>query len=172
IILDNQLFTTIENKYFQQIIKLLNSNTTILVGDTIRNNIIKSFEDESININCLLQSVLEKLSFAIDLQSILLDFINLHSSYSEENLCNAFVSSYCEFGILPKIFIITNDDVTNNDIFIQQLENICYNENIAFNTIKSHFKIRSSLQHYEQFMRQVKAASLENCNLILDIKTR
>ncbi|CAG8690565.1 2244_t:CDS:2, partial [Cetraspora pellucida] len=245
-ILDNQPFTTVENKHFQQMIKLLNPNATIPVGDTIRNDIIKSFEDESINIKCLLQSVPGKLSFAIDvwtsaniysfftitvhwiskdwkLQNILLDFINLHGPHSGENLCDAFVSSCREFGILLKIFMITSDNATNNDTFMQHLETICYNENIAFNAIESHcrcvayvinlavqdilkqlkagkaqtenaifdnmntpimagniilklrklvVKIRSSPQHREQFMRQVKAVGLENCNLILDIKTR
>ncbi|CAG8742614.1 997_t:CDS:1, partial [Racocetra fulgida] len=33
-------------------------------------------------------------------------------------------------------------------------------------------KIRSLPQCREQFMHQVKAASLNNCNLILNIKTR
>ncbi|CAG8809415.1 29447_t:CDS:2, partial [Racocetra persica] len=61
----NQPFTTVENKHFRQMIKLLNPNTTIPVGDTIRNDIIKSFEDESINIKCLLQNK--------DLQSLQLD---------------------------------------------------------------------------------------------------
>ncbi|CAG8796190.1 12516_t:CDS:2, partial [Dentiscutata erythropus] len=196
IVLDNQPFTAVENKHFRKMIKLLNPIATIPTGDTIRNNIIKSYKDESIDIKFLLQ---------------------------RENLCDAFVSSCHEFGILPKIFTITSDNATNNDTFMQHLENICYNENIAFNAVESHcrcvahiinlvvqdilkqfkageaqtenaildnintpimagdiipklrklvVKIRSSPQRRERFMRQVKAAGLENCNLILDIKTR
>ncbi|CAI2197997.1 3499_t:CDS:1, partial [Funneliformis geosporum] len=36
------------------------------------------------------------------LQNNLLDFINLYGSYSDENLCNVFVKSCNEFGILAK----------------------------------------------------------------------
>ncbi|CAG8677747.1 26144_t:CDS:2 [Dentiscutata erythropus] len=79
---------------------LLNPNATISKGDTIRNDIIKSYEDESIVIKSLLQII----------QDILKQF--------------------------------------------------------------KAVKIRSLPQRHEQFMRQVRAAGLENCNLILDIKTR
>ncbi|CAG8787808.1 15736_t:CDS:2, partial [Racocetra persica] len=216
----NQPFTTVENKHFRQMIKLLNPNATIPVEDTIRNDIIKSFKDESINIKCLLQSAPGKLSFAIDvwtsaniysffaitvywiskdwkLQSILLDFINLHGPYSGENLCDAFVSSCREFGILPKIFTITSDNATNNNIAFNAVESYCrciahiinlavqdilkqfkagkaqtenaifdnmntpiMAENIILNLRKLVVKIRSSPQRREQFMRQVKAATL------------
>ncbi|CAG8742668.1 16767_t:CDS:2 [Cetraspora pellucida] len=174
-------------------LKLLNPNATIPVGDTIRNDIIKSFKDESINIKCLLQSVLGKLSFAIDvwtsaniyfyfaitvhwiskdwkLQNILLDFINLHGSHSGENLCDAFVSSCCEFGILPKIFTITSDNTTNNDTFMQHLETICYNENIAFNTIESHCRCVAHIINLtmQDILKQFKAGKAQTKNAIFD----
>ncbi|CAG8811475.1 12257_t:CDS:2 [Cetraspora pellucida] len=149
-------------------IKLLNPNATIPVEDTIRNNIIKSFKDKSIKIKYLLQSVPGKLSFAIDV--ILLDFINLHGPYSGENLCDAFVSSCCEFKIILKIFTITSNNATNNDTFMQHLKNIYYNENITFNAVESHCRYIAHIINLamQDILKQFKAGKAQTENAIFN----
>ncbi|CAG8646132.1 15255_t:CDS:2 [Cetraspora pellucida] len=147
IVLDSLLFITTESKHFQQIIKLLNPNAHVPIGDTVKNDIMSNFENKHMNMKCLLQNVLEKLLFTIDtwmlvnidsffsitvhwisenweLKNTLLDFINLCSPYSGENLCNTFVESCCKFGFLTKVFAITSDNVTSNDTFMKHLEHV------------------------------------------------
>jgi hypothetical protein len=41
-----------------------------------------------------------------ELQDSLLDFIDLSGPHSGENLCNAFVKSCSEFGILEKVNLL------------------------------------------------------------------
>jgi hypothetical protein len=48
IITDDQPFTTLENKYFQQMIKFLNPNALIPSADTLKKNIMEIFEKEQI----------------------------------------------------------------------------------------------------------------------------
>ncbi|GBC00584.1 hypothetical protein RclHR1_03900001 [Rhizophagus clarus] len=107
------------------------------------------------------------------LQDSLLDFIDLSGSHSGKNLCNAFVKSCQEFGILEKIFAITSDNASNNDTFIKYLENVCHYcciahiMNIALR--KLIVKIQLSPQRKKKFARQAEAAGLKKINLILDI---
>ncbi|CAG8790999.1 15313_t:CDS:2, partial [Cetraspora pellucida] len=133
------------NKHFQQIIKLLNPNTHVPTDNTVKNDIMSNFENEHMNMKCLLQNVPEKLSFTIDtwtlvnvdlffgitvhwisenweLKNTLLDFINLSGPHSGENLCGAFVESCYEFGILTKVFAIMSNNATNNNTFMKHLE--------------------------------------------------
>jgi hypothetical protein len=46
IIADDQPFTTPENKHFQHMIKVLNSDAIVPTADTIKKDIIESFEEE------------------------------------------------------------------------------------------------------------------------------
>jgi hypothetical protein len=44
--MDDQPFTTVENIHFQNMVKLLNPNTLIPKADTIKKDIMESFEEE------------------------------------------------------------------------------------------------------------------------------
>ena len=55
IITDDQPFTTFENKYFQQMIKFLNSDALISSADTLKKNIMKIFEMEQIKMKKFFQ---------------------------------------------------------------------------------------------------------------------
>ncbi|CAG8697217.1 811_t:CDS:2, partial [Cetraspora pellucida] len=210
IVLDNQPFTTCENKSFQQMIRLLNPHALISTGDTIKNNIIKCFKEEHINIMHLYQDIPGKISFALNswtstnvysflaitghwitkdwvLQNSLLDFMNILGPHSGENLCDAFIKSCNELGILSKLFVITSDNATNNNTLMKYLQDICRNilkclkadnvqaENDILNNISSPVtageiipklcklvvKICSSPQHRERFLCQAQVAALE-----------
>ncbi|GES89950.1 zinc finger BED domain-containing protein RICESLEEPER 2-like [Rhizophagus clarus] len=77
----------------------------------------------------------------------LLDFIKLSGPHSGENICNAFVKSCDDFGILEKIFAITSDNTTNNDTFMKYLEN-------------------TSVQ---DILKQIKAGEAETEDVILEM---
>src|SRR5215216_4942682 len=55
IITDDQPFTMLENKYFQQMIKFLNSDALIPSADTLKKNIMKIFEMEQKKMKKLFQ---------------------------------------------------------------------------------------------------------------------
>ncbi|CAG8810889.1 18398_t:CDS:2, partial [Racocetra persica] len=150
VISDSQLFTTLENIHFHRLVKLLNLHALVPREDTIRNDIIKSFEEERRKLIILFQNIPGKISFAIDvwtlpnaysflaitahwitnnweLKNILIDFIDLMGPHSGENLCNAFVRCCRELGILTKMFAITSDNATNNDTFMRCVQDILKN---------------------------------------------
>jgi hypothetical protein len=55
---DDQPFTTLENKYFRKMIKLLNSNAIIPSADTIKNDVLESFKVEQKRMRELFQVIL------------------------------------------------------------------------------------------------------------------
>ncbi|CAG8737180.1 27045_t:CDS:1 [Racocetra persica] len=122
---------------------------------------MKCFEEEHTNIIDLYQSIPGKISFALDcwtstniysflaitghwitqdweLQSSLIDFVNISGPHSGENLCNAFVKSCNKLEILSKLFAITSDNATNNDTLMKYLEDIYRSKNILFDANKFH----------------------------------
>ncbi|CAB4490884.1 unnamed protein product [Rhizophagus irregularis] len=130
IIADDQPFTTVENIHFRNVVKVLNSDALVPKADTIKNDINESFDEERKKRKILLQKIPGRISFALDawtsingygflaitahwitknwkLCDSLLDFIKLSGPHSGENICNAFVKSCDDFGILEKIFAIT-----------------------------------------------------------------
>ncbi|CAG8720917.1 16820_t:CDS:2, partial [Cetraspora pellucida] len=150
VISDSQPFMTLENIHFRHLVKLLNPYALVPRGDIIRNDIIKSFEEEHRKLIILFQNILGKILFAIDvwtssnaysflaitahwitnnwkLKNILIDFIDLMGPHSEENLCNAFVRCCYKLGILTKMFAITSDNATNNDTFMKCMQEILKN---------------------------------------------
>ncbi|CAG8704200.1 1210_t:CDS:2, partial [Ambispora leptoticha] len=104
------------------------------------------------------------------LQDELLDFINLSGPHSGENLCEAFVKSCHEFGILTKIFTITSDNASNNDTFMKYLEIICEEENISFNAINSHCRCIAHIINLvvQDILKQIKAGEAQTEDNILD----
>jgi hypothetical protein len=58
IISDDQPFTTLENKCYRQMVKLLNPDALVPSADTIKSDIIKSFEEEQGKMKKLFQVIL------------------------------------------------------------------------------------------------------------------
>ncbi len=128
-----------------------------------------------------------------ELQDSLLDFIDLSGPHSGENLCNAFVKSCCEFGILEKvnfqydiyfnlknhtnkivyyfqIFAITSDNASNNDTLMRYLETICQNEGIPFDAVNSHCRCIAHIMNIivQDILKQLKAGEAQTEDFILD----
>ena len=141
----------------------------------------------------LFQNVLGMISFALDvwtspnvysflaitahwitedweLKDTLIDFVDLSGPHSEENLCNAFVASCRELGILPKIFAITSDNATNNDSFMKYLEDICKDENIPFDATGSRCRCIAHIINIavQDILKHFKAGEAQTENNILN----
>ncbi|GBC48852.2 zinc finger BED domain-containing protein RICESLEEPER 2-like [Rhizophagus irregularis DAOM 181602=DAOM 197198] len=186
-VIDNdQLFTILENKYFCQMIKILNSDALVLSANTIKNDILESFNVEQKKIKELFQGIPERISFALNswtsmngyaflaitthwitkdwrLQDKLLDFIDLSGLHSGENLCNAFVKSCHEFRILAKVFAVISDNASNNITFMKHLEDVCHKENIFFNAINSHCRCLAHIINLvvQEILKQLKAGEAQ-----------
>ncbi|CAG8705943.1 8758_t:CDS:2, partial [Racocetra persica] len=66
VISDSQPFMTLENIHFCHLVKLLNPHVLVPRGDTIRTDIIKSFEEKRRKLIILFQNIPGKISFVID----------------------------------------------------------------------------------------------------------
>lgn len=55
---DDQLFITLENKYFQKIINILNLDTLVSSADIIKNDILESFKVKQKKMSKLFQVIL------------------------------------------------------------------------------------------------------------------
>jgi hypothetical protein len=75
IITDDQPFTMLENKYFRQMIKFLNSNALIPSADTAKKDIMEIFEMEQIKMKMLFQVSLKFMFKYIFLKNI---YFKLH----------------------------------------------------------------------------------------------
>ncbi|UZO24738.1 uncharacterized protein OCT59_017032 [Rhizophagus irregularis] len=180
---DDQPFTTLENKYFRQMIKLVNSDLLVSSADTLKNDILESSKVEQKKIKELFQSVPEALDSWISMN-------NLFDPHSGENLCNAFVKSCHEFRILAKVFAVKSDNASNNITFMKYLDQLkagdAQTEDDIMNNIDATINageiipklrklvviIKLSPQHLERFARHSEAANLKDLKLILDVKTR
>ena len=109
-------------------IKRLNPNAILPMGDAIRNQIFKSFENEKKRIKKELQEVPGDISFTLDgwtsknqipflgitahwissnweLKNTILDFQPLEGSHTGENLATVFFDTLKEYGILNKVIL-------------------------------------------------------------------
>lgn len=107
-------------------IKRLNPNAILPTSNTIRNKILKSFENEKKRIKEELQEISSCISFTLDawtsknqipflgisahwissnweLKNTILDFQLLEGTHSGENLARVFFSTIKEYGILNKV---------------------------------------------------------------------
>ncbi|GBC19616.2 zinc finger BED domain-containing protein RICESLEEPER 2-like [Rhizophagus irregularis DAOM 181602=DAOM 197198] len=194
IIADDQPFTTVENIHFRNVVKVLNSDALVPKADTIKNDINESFDEERKKRKILLQKIPGRISFALDawtsingygflaitahwitknwkLCDSLLDFIKLSGPHSGENICNAFVKSCDDFGILEKIFAITSNNATNNDTFMKYLENTCQKKNISFDAINNHCHCIAHIMNLavQEILKQIKAGEAEPEDAILEM---
>jgi hypothetical protein len=109
-------------------IKRLNSNAIVPSGDTVRNRIFKSFENEKKKIKKELQEAPGNISFTLDgwtsknqipflgitahwislnweLKNTVLDFKVLEGTHSGENIATVFFNILKEYGILNKVIL-------------------------------------------------------------------
>jgi hypothetical protein len=116
----------VEGNFFKNMIKRLNSEAKLPTGDTIRNNIFKSFENEQKKIKNELQKTSGRISFTLDgwtsknqisflgisahwiskdweLKNVILDFKKLDGPHSGENIANVFFNTIKEYNIATKV---------------------------------------------------------------------
>ncbi|CAB5349096.1 unnamed protein product [Rhizophagus irregularis] len=193
IIADDQPFTTTENIHFRNMVKVLNSDALVPKADTIKKDVMESFEEERKKRKILFQNIPGRISFALDawtsingygflaitvhwitkdwkLCDSLLDFIKLSGPHSGENLRNAFVESCNDFGILEKIFAITSDNASNNDTFMRYLEDVCQNKSINFNAVDNYCRCIAHIMNLavQDILKQIKAGEAESEDTILN----
>jgi hypothetical protein len=116
----------VEGNFFKNMIKRLNSEAKLPTGDTIRNSIFKSFENEQKKIKNELQKTSGRISFTLDgwtsknqisflgisahwiskdweLKNVILDFKKLDGPHSGENIANVFFNTIKEYNIAIKV---------------------------------------------------------------------
>ncbi|CAB4403415.1 unnamed protein product [Rhizophagus irregularis] len=182
---DDQPFTVTEGDKFQRLIKLCNAKVEIPSADTVRNDILKLYNNYRTNMKNKLQNVPGKLSFTLDcwtstntvaflgitchyidinwnLHDILVDFVHLSGSHTGENLAKAFLSCVDnEFNIFNKILAITADNAANNTTLLKELKNVCGRNEINFNHKRNHVRCLAHIINLtsQEILRHVKAAS-------------
>jgi len=116
----------VEGDFFKNMIKRLNFEAKLPTGDTIRNSIFKSFENEQKKIKNELQETSRRISFTLDgwtsknqisflgisahwiskdweLKSVILNFKKLDGPHSGENIANVFFNTIKEYNIATKV---------------------------------------------------------------------
>ncbi|CAB5091420.1 unnamed protein product [Rhizophagus irregularis] len=154
-------------------------------ADTVRNDILNLYNNYRTNMKNKLQNVPGKLSFTLDcwtsmntvaflgitcyyidinwnIHDILVDFVHLSGSHTEENLAKAFLSCVDnEFNIFNKILAITADNAANNTTLLKELENVCGRNEINFNHKRNHVRCLAHIINLtsQEILRHIKAAS-------------
>jgi hypothetical protein len=126
IVLSQQPFTIIEEPSFHSFVKVLHPTTKLPTANTVKKYIMDFYTIEIQRVKEILQSVPGKISFTIDiwtspsmksflaitahfinveweLQSIILDFIQIWGSHTGENIKKIFVTCLESYGIQTKV---------------------------------------------------------------------
>ncbi|CAJ0839845.1 38_t:CDS:10 [Entrophospora sp. SA101] len=163
-------------------------------ADTIKNEIIKSFDKERSNLKELLQNIPGHISFTLDcwtsantipflgitshwinidwqLQETLIDFVKLSGPHSGDNLREAFVASCRDLGIFAKLLAVTTDNAMNNNTFVSSLADICYNEGINFDIDNNHVHCLAHVMNIavQHALKSLKATAANNEDEVLNI---
>ncbi|CAJ0644800.1 14787_t:CDS:10 [Entrophospora sp. SA101] len=190
----NQPFIEIENEELKNLLWLLQPGVPLPSADTIKNEIIKSFDKERSNLKELLQNIPGHISFTLDcwtsantipflgitshwinidwqLQETLIDFVKLSGPHSGDNLREAFVASCRDLGIFAKLLAVTTDNAMNNNTFVSSLADICYNEGINFDIDNNHVRCLAHVMNIavQHALKSLKATAANNKDEVLNI---
>ncbi|CAJ0747751.1 16278_t:CDS:10 [Entrophospora sp. SA101] len=194
IVCSNQPFIEIENEELKNLLRLLWPGVPLPSADTIKNEIIKSFDKERSNLKELLQNIPGHISFTLDcwtsantipflgitshwinidwqLQETLIDFVKLSGPHSGDNLREAFVASCRDLGIFAKLLAVTTDNAMNNNTFVSSLADICYNEGINFDIDNNHVHCLAHVMNIavQHALKSLKATAANNEDEVLNI---
>jgi hypothetical protein len=131
IVISQQPFTVVEEITFQEFIKTFYPEAKLPTANTIKNNIMECYENETKKIQEILQNISGQISYTIDiwtsvsmkaflaitahfideewkLQTIVIDFIQIWGSHSGENIKEIFITCLKNFGIQTKVSYYLN----------------------------------------------------------------
>lgn len=146
IVKNDQPFTEVESTGFKELLTLLKPNLSIVSANTVKRRIMDTYDVKQSEMNLMFQKLDSKVSFTTDcwtspnnlafmgvtahyinedweLQVTTLDFIHLPGPHSGSNLHKCFVSVLETYGLETKSLAITLDNASNNDSFIDYLDN-------------------------------------------------
>ena len=185
IVTRDQPFSEVDDPSFRKVLRMLRPDAQVPSSDTARRDIVKRFGDEKRRARAVLQAAPGRLSFAVDawtspsmqaflgitvhwidaewrLRGVLLDIPPLSGRHTGENLCTTFVGACHGFGVLPKLLAITTDSASNNDTFLEALETVCLQGDVAFNRSSQHVRCIAHVINLavQDFLRTLGAAAL------------
>ena len=140
----DQPFSEVEHRIFRQFVKMLYPDAVIPSADTVKREMMTRFDNEKVMMQNILIGSPGRISFGLDvwtspnmysflgitahwidegwnIRSILLNLQPLDGPHNGENLCNAFVSTCHQFGILDKFLALTTDSASNNNTMAARL---------------------------------------------------
>ncbi|CAJ0910650.1 5676_t:CDS:2, partial [Entrophospora sp. SA101] len=175
IVCSNQPFIEIENEELKNLLRLLQPGVPLPSADTIKNEIIKSFDKEhcwtSANTIPFLGITSHWINIDWQLQETLIDFVKLSGPHSGDNLREAFVASCRDLGIFAKLLAVTTDNAMNNNTFVSSLADICYNEGINFDIDNNHVRCLAHFMNIavQHALKSLKATAANNEDEVLNI---
>ncbi|CAB5364726.1 unnamed protein product [Rhizophagus irregularis] len=178
---ESTTFTIVEEPSFIEFVHSLHPGALIPSADTIKRNIYNLYEVNVKKIKDILQMVPGKISFTTDiwtspstksflsltahfidkewkLRSVIVDFIQMYGSHTGENIKNTFISGLENLSIEDKLFGITLDNASNNQVFINELSKWADQNHIIFNS-ENHFRcfahtINIGVQEFLKYLDQ------------------
>ncbi|CAJ0749910.1 1008_t:CDS:2, partial [Entrophospora sp. SA101] len=163
IVCSNQPFIEIENEELKNLLRLLQPGVPLPSADTIKNEIIKSFDKEhcwtSANTIPFLGITSHWINIDWQLQETLIDFVKLSGPHSGDNLREAF------------LLAVTTDNAMNNNTFVSSLADICYNEGINFDIDNNHVRCLAHFMNIavQHALKSLKATAANNEDEVLNI---
>ena len=189
VVCEHQPFLTIENPKLRWVFDLFKPKPVVPSASTIKNEIVKGYQEEQARIRDLLCSADRKVSITLDcwtspntkafmgitvhyiddswtLQSHILDFVPLYEEHTGKKLCGAFVASCDRFGILPKILGITTDNASNMNTLFAYLEGVCRDRGIVFEKKEQRVRCMAHVTNLsvQALLRGLKAQAPRDTN--------
>jgi hypothetical protein len=163
VVCEHEPSLTVENPKLRWVFNLFKPKPIVPSASTIKNDIMKSYQEEQDRIRDRLCSAGCEVSVTLDgwtspntkgfmgitvhyidetwtLQSLIFDFIPLPDAHTGEKLCEAFVATCDRFGILPKLLGITTDNAGNMGTLLAHLEGVCRDRGIVFKKKEQHVR--------------------------------
>ena len=98
------------------------------------------------------------------MKSLLLDIIPLSGSHTGENLCQAFVQTCDDFGLLTKLLAITTDNASNNETLVSHLITVSQERSIQFRGSAVHVRCTAHIINLavQAFLKGMGAEALDD----------
>jgi hypothetical protein len=163
VVRSDQPFSTIEDPDFRLMLDLLKPEIVVPSANTIKNEIMKTYEEMKARIGDRLCNAGCKISLTLDCwtspntkaflgitghyidnawvpQSLVLDFAPLPGLHKGAELCEVLVATCEQFCILSKVLGITTDNASNNNTLLDCFRGVCHSRCIVFDKEEQHMR--------------------------------
>lgn len=165
VVRSDQPFTAVEDEDFRSLLSRPKPDIAVPSADTIKNEIMKTYEEKKACIGDQLRNAGSKISLTLDCwtspnakaflgitahyiddvwvpRSLVLDFVPLDSQHAGEDLCEALVATCEQFGILPKLLGIATDNAANISKLLVCFESACLDldRGVTFDKKEQHVR--------------------------------